>query len=156
MSPARSSLLPFVTALLLAPSLAHAQEAGTDSTAVESVVRNFHAALKAGDANAATAILAPDAVVLEGGDLETRQEYLDHHLQADIAFAQAVASRYDRLDVTLNGDTAWVNATTRTEGAYQGKPLSLVGAESMVLSRTPSGWQIRAIHWSARKANKPD
>jgi ketosteroid isomerase-like protein len=153
MSPARLPFAALVTAMLLAAGPAQPEETGTDRAAVEAVVRDFHAALAAGDSQTAAAFLASDAVVLEGGDLETRQQYVEHHLPADITFAQSVPSRYVSFGVTVNGDTAWVNATTVTQGTYKEKPLSLVGAETVVLSRTPSGWLIQTIHWSARKAD---
>ena len=53
----------------------------------------FHAALAAGDSAAALALLAPDAVVLESGEVETRAEYAAHHLAADIEFSRAVPSQ---------------------------------------------------------------
>ena len=96
-------------------------------------------------------LLAPDAVILENGDRET-ESYLDHHLQADIKFAQAVPTRRSKADVTVSGDTAWAVSTSVTQGTYQSKPIDLVGAELMVLSKTSAGWVIRSIHWSSRRA----
>lgn len=153
MPPVRMFLVPVAVTLLLAANPAQPFEADTDSAAVEAVVRGFHAALEAGDAQTAAGFLAPDAVVLEGGDLETRQAYVDHHLPADISFAQAASTKPGRLDVKVNGDTAWVNSTTTTQGTYKQKPLNLAGAETMILSRTPSGWLIRTIHWSASRVD---
>ena len=140
-----------VALLLAAPTVpVHAQDA--DIAAVASAVRDFHVALEAGDAQAATRLLAPDAAILESGDRETRKEYLDHHLEADMKFAQAVPTRYSKVDVTVNGDVAWASSTSVTQGTYESKPVNLVGAELMVLSRTPGGWVIRSIHWSSRKS----
>src|SRR5687768_16973675 len=64
----------------------------TDSTSVVSVIERFHAALSAGDSTGAMALLAPDAVILESGGVETRAEYQSHHLQGDIAFAKSMKS----------------------------------------------------------------
>ena len=61
-----------------------------DSSDVAATVDRFHAALSAGDSTGALALLADDAVILESGGVETRDEYRSHHLPADIAFAQAV------------------------------------------------------------------
>ena len=150
MSPTRIALLAI---LLLAMPMrpAHAQGSAAESATVASVVGAFHAALEAGDAQAASRLLAPDAVILESGDRETRKEYLDHHLQADIKFAQAVSTRRGKPDVTVSGDTAWAISTSATQGTFQSKPVDLVGAELMVLSKTPAGWVIRSIHWSSRR-----
>jgi ketosteroid isomerase-like protein len=130
----------------------HAQAADADAAAVAAAVRDFHVALESGDAQAVSRLLAPDAAILEGGDRESRKEYLDHHLQADIKFAQAVTTRYSKADVTVSGDAAWVTSTSVTQGTYESKPVNLVGAELMVLSKTPAGWVIRSIHWSSRKS----
>jgi ketosteroid isomerase-like protein len=146
-------IVPIVALLLAAPMhLAQAQGADPDAVAITSVVRAYHIALKAGDAQAVSRLLAPDAVILEGGDRETRAEYLEHHLQADIEFAQAVPTRHGEMDVIVNGEVAWAISTSVTQGTYQTKPVSLAGAELMVLSKTPAGWVIRSIHWSSRSS----
>jgi ketosteroid isomerase-like protein len=141
-----------VALLVAAPTrLVFAQGADAEAAAVASVVGAYHAALEAGDAQAASRLLAPDAVILENGDRETRRQYLEHHLQADIEFAQAVPTRHSNIDVSISGDVAWAISTSVTQGTYKAKALDLVGAELMVLSNTPAGWVIRSIHWSSRK-----
>lgn len=153
MKIARTAKLLFCSSLLLAglAQVAWAQAVGTDATAVASTVQRFHEALASGNARAAARLLAPDAVVLEGGMKETRKEYVEHHLLEDIKFAKAVPSTRGQPEVTISGDVAWASSTSVTRGTYQAKDLNLVGAELMVLTRTSSGWEIRAIHWSSRK-----
>lgn len=138
--------------LLLATSvpIATAQPATSDATAVAAVVQSFHAALSAASPEAAGRLLAPDAVVLEGGEKETRQQYIGHHLLEDARFARAVSSTRSRPEVVVSGDVAWSSSTSVTKGTYQSKAVHLVGAELMVLARTPAGWKIKAIHWSSR------
>jgi ketosteroid isomerase-like protein len=139
--------LTLVALLALAPSLA-AQS--TDSAEVASTVRAYHAALATGDSTAALALLAPDAMILESGEMESRAEYRSHHLPADIAFARAVPSIRGEIGVTVEGDVAWAASTSTTEGMFGERRINSVGAELVVLSRTPGGWRIRAIHWSSR------
>ena len=67
-----------------------AQSPAADSTAVTATVRAFHQALAAGDSDGAVRLLAADAVILESGGRETRDEYAAHHLAEDIEFARAV------------------------------------------------------------------
>jgi ketosteroid isomerase-like protein len=57
--------------------------------------------------------------------------------------------------VTVSGDVAWVVSTSRTTGTYRERQINSAGAELMVLSRTPEGWRIRAIHWSSRAIRTP-
>jgi ketosteroid isomerase-like protein len=143
-----------VIALLLAASMGqvHAQGADADAAAVASAVRDFHVALEAGDSQTVSRLLAPDATILEGGERETRKEYIDHHLPADMKFAQAVTTRYSKTDVNVNGEVAWATSASVMQGTYESKPVNLVGAELMVLSKSPAGWVIRSIHWSSRKS----
>ena len=139
------ALLPVLT--LAAP--ASAQVAG-DSAAVAAVVERYHRSLQSSDSASALALLAPDAVIIESGGVESRQEYRSHHLPADIAFARAVKESRSPVRVTLRGDAAWAVATATTRGTYRGRAVHSTGAELMVLTRTPDGWTIRAIHWSSR------
>lgn len=143
------------TTVLLLSGLLHAHSAyaaDNDSAAVAAVVTRFHTALSAGDAQTAASLLAPDATVLESGGRESRSEYIGHHLPEDIKFIQAVPSKSSPLDITVQGDVAWASSTSITRGNFESKPVNLVGAELMVLTKSPSGWLIRAIHWSSRKA----
>jgi ketosteroid isomerase-like protein len=142
----------FIVAFLVAAPIisVYAQTADADSAAAALAVRAYHDALEAGDSLAVLGLLASDALILENGDRETREEYREHHLQADIRFSQAVPTRRSALQVIVSGDVAWVSSTSVTQGTYQKRPINLSGAELMVLSRTASGWVIRAIHWSSR------
>lgn len=134
-------------AALTAP--AHAQ-VPSDSMAVAGVVDRYHHALAAGDSVLALALLSPNAMILESGDVESLREYRSHHLPADIAFARAVKSNRSPVRVSVRGDVAWTNATSTTRGIYRGKTVNSTGAESMVLTRGADGWTISAIHWSSR------
>ena len=67
---------------------------------------------------------------------------------------QAVLSR-GPMRVVVRGDAAWVSSTSSTTGEYRGRQVDSSGAELMVLSRTPQGWRIAAIHWSSRTRRPP-
>jgi ketosteroid isomerase-like protein len=82
--------------------------------------------------------------------VESRAEYLAHHLAADIEFARAVASTRSDVRVAQLGDVAWVSASSRAEGELRGRKIRSAGAELMVLTRVDASWRIRAIHWSSR------
>lgn len=129
---------------------ASAMQAANDSAAVAATVERFHKAVVAGDSAVALSLLTADAVVLESGGMETREEFRSHHLPADIAFAQAVKSERGPMRVVVRGDAAWATSTSTATGEYRGRQVNSSGAELMVLARTPQGWRIAAIHWSSR------
>ena len=119
-----------------------------------SAVDTFHAALRRGDTRAAVALLAPDALIFEGGGVErSRAEYASHHLAADAAFSRAVPSVLTRRAGDSNGSVAWIASEGRTTGTYKGKAVDRVTAETMVLRRFGRAWKIVHIHWSS--AAKP-
>jgi ketosteroid isomerase-like protein len=124
-----------------------------DSASAVAAVDQFRGALGRGDSATVLAMLAPDAVVLESGDVETRTEYRQHHLPADIEYARAIPGTHTLASVVVHGDAAWVSSTTVTQGQMKGRAVNSAGAELIVLSRrdAQSPWQIRAIHWSSRR-----
>lgn len=142
-------------ALTLGSLPAVAQTPAADHQAVLATVRAFHDALVQGDSLAALRLLADDVTIQESGGLETRADYRGHHLPGDIAFARAVPSKGDDPAVTVVGDVAWVVGTSRTTGTFRDRPINSAGAELMVLTRTPEGWRIRAVHWSSRNIRTP-
>jgi ketosteroid isomerase-like protein len=122
---------------------------GGDSAAATVTVEQFHRAIVAGDTVGAAALLDPEAIILESGDLERKAEYLRNHLPADIAFARAVRSTRRVVTVTRQGDVAWVSSTSRATGTFEKRRVDSDGAELMVLRRSAQGWRISAIHWSS-------
>jgi ketosteroid isomerase-like protein len=136
-----------IAAALLVPNAVHAQ---SDSAQVVGTLSRFHAALASGDSIGALALLAPDAVVLEAGAMETRSEYHTHHLGADIEFARAVPSVRTLKQVTVKGDVAWVVSTSETKGTFKDRAINSTGAELVVLTKRGARWMISGIHWSSR------
>jgi ketosteroid isomerase-like protein len=136
------ALLPLLTSAALAQS--------SDSSAVVAAVTGYHTALATGDSAAALRLLAPDAIILESGGQETLTEYRSHHLPGDIRFAMAVPSQRGSITVRVDGDVAWATSTSVTQGKMGEREINSAGVELMVLTKTPGGWVIRAIHWSSR------
>ena len=90
------------------------------------VVDAFHAALGSGDAEAVLA------------------------LPADMAFTAATTAEVTRRAAWVEGDVAWVLTEGRTTGAFNGRPVDRLTAETMILNRDGDVWRIRHIHWSSR------
>lgn len=126
------------------------QAAESDKGLVAQAVTNYHEALRTGDKKGAIRLLALDAVILENGGLETREEYISHHLEGDVEFSQAVTTRRSALQVTVMGDVAWATSTSESQGTFRQRTVNTVGAELMVLTKAANGWLIKAIHWSSR------
>jgi ketosteroid isomerase-like protein len=144
----------FALTLITAPGFgprAALGQSSADSADVAATVLRFHGALATGDSAAALAILAPDAVVLEAGTIETYEEYRTQHLAGDIAFARAVVAERGPLRVRVQGDVAWAISASTTVGTFRDRPINSSGAELVVLTRSADGWRIRAIHWSSRQ-----
>jgi ketosteroid isomerase-like protein len=117
---------------------------------VAAVLESFYDAIKRGDAKAAMSVIAPDALFIESGRLETRQQYEENHLPADIDFEKQVTGKRDPLRITFKDDAAWVIATTTYDGTFEGAPVQFVSAQLMVLTKDDDSWKIRSIHWSSR------
>jgi ketosteroid isomerase-like protein len=150
--------LRFVALLLFCTSAitpAAAQTAAGDEANVAATVKAFHSALGSGNGAAAMELIAPDALMMEVGGMETREQYEKDHLPADIAFEKSVTVKRTPVRVVVRGDVAWVTTSADFVGTFEGRPVDFLGLELMVLSREPSGWRIRAVHWSSRNRRPP-
>lgn len=168
---ASNQLLAIALALVIAP-LAFAQTAPADTghahaaeqpTAVAkidvpaeaeaavAVVDAFGKAIAAADFEQVEAMLDPAVIILESGGAErSRDEYLGHHAKSDAKFLAGTHSTLSRRRARVDGDTAWVASESELHTNKDGKPMTLLSTETMVLSNTPSGWKIVHINWSSR------
>lgn len=139
-----------LTALLLwLPACAPTPATHTDAE-VSAVLESFYGAIKRGDATAAMSVIAQDAMFVESGKLETREQYEKNHLPLDIDFERQITGKRGPLRITFNGDTAWIIATTEYDGKVDGGPVQFASSQLMVLTKEADGWKIRSIHWSSR------
>ncbi len=137
---------------VLVPTLpVDAQGARADSSAVVATVERFHAALTAGDSVSAVGLLAANALILESGAIETRTEYLSHHLGADMEASKSAKGTRSVVDVQVVGDAAYVVSRTISPPTGEAGSTGSQMVELMVLGRTTRGWHIQAIHWSSRR-----
>lgn len=141
------ALVLSLVSLPASPGL-HAQTADDE---VVAVVDAFHQALVAGDSTAALALLSDDVVILEGGGVETKDEYRSGHLAGDMRYAGAVPAERGEMEVRRSGDVAWAWSTSVRQGRMGKREIDSRGAELVVLRRGDDGlWRITAIHWSSR------
>ncbi len=135
----------------------NASNGGEDSEAMAAAKgagTAFHEALKTGDRAKALELLAPDAVIIENGVIQTRDDYEAHHLADDIAFAHSVALGRVLTAARVEGDMVSLTSALRATGEFRGRPVNSIGAELMVLIKIGSEWRISAVHWSSRTAGE--
>ena len=48
------------------------------------------------------------------------------------------------------GDLAWIGSESELHASKDGKPVTLLSTETMVLRKTGADWRIVHIHWSSR------
>jgi ketosteroid isomerase-like protein len=113
-------------------------------------LEGFHAALRRGDAKAALAFVADDAIVFEEGRAErSKAEYALRHAEADAAFSKAVPSKLLSRIGHATADLALIASESRTKGRFNGQDVDRIMVESMVLRRQGGAWKIVHIHWSS-------
>ena len=144
-----------LAALSLLPGLvlAHAPQIDVPEAAqaAAATVDRFFAALSAGDVDRAGAELDPDVIILESGGAEySAAEYLGGHARQDAEFLKGARYEPGRRTGRRSGDLAWVASESELHVQDEGKPVTLVTAETMVLRSTEAGWKIVHIHWSSR------
>jgi ketosteroid isomerase-like protein len=148
MTIARVRRYGLVAVLTCLPACAPAPAPPKEADVV-AVVDSFYGAITAGDEKTAMGLIAPDAVFVESGKIETRAEYEANHLPADIEFESKVKASRGPLRVTFDGgNTAWVISTAEYD---EGNPEKYINTQLMVLTRDTGKWQIRTISWSSNQ-----
>lgn len=115
------------------------------------VVDRFGNALAAGDLKTVEALLDPAVLILETGGAErSRAEYMSHHAISDAKFLKGSHRKLVSRTAGSSGNLAWVGSEHELHASKDGKPLTLLSTESMVLGKTGADWRIVHIHWSSR------
>lgn len=111
----------------------------------------FSAALQAGDLKRAGNWLADDVLILESGGAEhSKAEYLGGHAMHDAAFLKGAQVQLKQRTARVAGELAWVGSESELHATKDGKPLTVLNTETMVLKRGDAGWRIVHVHWSSR------
>lgn len=129
---------------------------GQNSAAEKDVIKTldaFHQAILDNDNQAAKKLLSESVRILEGGNIETKDEYLSHHFHSDGKFLSSMKREIESRNVSIDGNTAWVSTQTHTWGTYSDRKLDLNSLELAVLQKEEGNWQITALHWSSRSKN---
>ena len=109
-------------------------------------VDRFSAALSAGKE------LDPNVLILESGGAErSAAEYLGGHARSDAEFLKTAHQQLRRRTAHASGDFAWVASESELHLQKDGKPVTVLSTETMLLQRRAAEWKIVHIHWSSRK-----
>lgn len=134
-----------------APATTPAIDVPEDAAPAVAIADQFGTALAAGDFETVEMLLAQDVLILESGGAErSREEYLAHHAISDAKFLKDAHHQLLRRRAQMAGDLAWIGSESELHTTKDGKPLTLLSTETMVLRNTPDGWRIAHIHWSSR------
>ena len=118
------------------------------------VVDGFMASLSNGQLEAARQSMTPDAVVIANGTvLGTRDGYIDGAAKGDAIAMKSVRSReLMHRDARVGAQYGWIVSEKRMVGEGAGQLRAMVLTETVLLTKTASGWKISGIHWSSRDA----
>jgi ketosteroid isomerase-like protein len=147
--PNRIPMRIAVTLCLASLALPAAAQVAPADSAVTRAAEAFTDAIVRHDSLAAASLLAPDARILEGGAVETREEYLAHHFHADAAFLAAMERTPIAGEIRVEGDVAWMTSATRLVGTWRDREVDATSVETLVLLRGAEGWRIASVHWSS-------
>lgn len=126
--------------------------AGQPSASEKNVIKTldtFHQAIIDNNTQTARNLLSESVQILEGGNIETKDEYLSHHFHSDGKFLKTMKREVESRNVTIEGNTAWVSTQTHTWGTYSDRKLDLSSLELAVLKEEEGNWKITALHWSS-------
>jgi ketosteroid isomerase-like protein len=143
------SLIKITGVLLLLSGTVMAQTNKAETNVLKTL-GDFKTAIIDNKSEAATNILADDALILEGTGMETKEEYLSHHFQSDGKFLKAMDREILTQKVTIEGTTAWVSTVSTMNGTYSEREIDLTSLELAILRKEGDQWKIAAIHWSSR------
>jgi ketosteroid isomerase-like protein len=150
-SPASADTTPRQHEQSTAASGAHINVSAAAKDAVAAVDR-FSAAMSEGDLTKAGKELDPNVLILESGGAEhSAAEYLGGHAKSDAEFLKSAHQQLRRRSAHASGDFAWVASESELHLQKDGKPVTILSTETMLLQRRASAWKIVHIHWSSRK-----
>lgn len=125
---------------------AHVNEASTAEEAVDS----FHHALVEGRAENVLAYLHPQAVITEGGQIESVSHYTAGHMKGDMRFLGQISIEPLSREVLVDNDTqATIMTKRRMHGQTEQRVLDIVSVETATLVKEDGGWRIVQLAWSS-------
>lgn len=116
----------------------------------EQVVEQFTQALIEGNGEAALSWLHPKATIIEGGQVQSTDEYAVDHLASDMAFLAQIEIEPFSRHVQGDDGQATIHTRSRFSGEFNGRNIDLESTEFATLIQTEEGWRISQIAWSTQ------
>ena len=116
----------------------------------EQVIDAFRHALVEGRREAALAFLHPRATIIEGGHVQSVDEYAAGHLGSDMAFLGQIDIEQLARDVQRGDGQATVETRSRFRGQANEQSIDLESIEFATLIETDEGWRISQVAWSSQ------
>lgn len=116
----------------------------------QQVIDGFRHALVEGRRKMALAYLHPKATIIEGGTVQSVDEYAAGHLGSDMAFLSKIDIEQLSRNVKLAEFQGTVETRRRFRGEIDGQTLDLISTEFATLTETEDGWRISQIAWNAQ------
>jgi ketosteroid isomerase-like protein len=146
----RTVPIALTISLLWLSACASGRDTSHHEADVKATLEAFYGAMKTGDTATAMKHIAEDAMFVESGRLETREQYEKNHFPNDFAFEKQITGTRTPWRTVIKGDTAWAIASTTYKGPVDGEHVNFVSSQLAVLTNETDGWRIRSIHWSSR------
>lgn len=124
----------------------HEMQAGSPGQAID----GFRHALSEGRREDALAYLHPRATIIEGGSIQSVDEYAAGHLASDMAFLGQIDIEQISSDVELGNGQATVETRSHFRGEIDGRKVDLISTEFATLVETEHGWSISQVAWSSQ------
>lgn len=121
----------------------------TTSGNPQQTVDGFRHALAEGRRDAALAYLHPQATIIEGGTVQSVEEYAAGHLGSDMEFLATIDIEQLTRDIQAAAAQATVETRSRFRGQINDRSIDLLSTEYVTLIQTEDGWRISQIAWSS-------
>ena len=131
-----------------ADSGGHRHDMQADSP--QQVINGFRHALVEGRREAALAFLHPRATIIEGGHVQSVDEYAAGHLGSDMAFLSTIDIKQLSREVQPGNGQATIETRSRFSGQVNDQSIDLESIEFATLIETDEGWRISQVAWSSQ------
>ena len=120
-----------------------------DTTRVRATIETLAAAFEAGDMQALDSIIADSSSFFEDGRVAASwPDYRQQMLTPQLNRLTERRLRFDDIDVTLAGRTAWATAAYALEALHDGEPVSRAGVATMIFRKRAGSWWLVHVHSS--------